>query len=119
MLLTERLHARSTKIHFRNPMRLKKVKMGMARIKHVLGERARAYAEARAELRQVYEAAQRETKRERRMAHLQAELARLQRKTEALHTAQASQASIISGTPSDLPAEAAHDAAVKPSSPQL
>lgn len=87
MLLTERLHARSTgQVQFRNPMRLKKVKLGMARIKVVLGERKRAFEAAQAEIRTSYEKTRIEDKQRRRAAHIQNELERLANKLAAMGT---------------------------------
>lgn len=85
MLLTERLHARTTgQTQFRNPMRLRKVKLGMARIKVVLGERSRAYNEAKQNVRELYETARREENKQRRAEHFAKKMQELAgKKTEA------------------------------------
>jgi ribosomal protein L29 len=58
MLLTERLAARTTaprgSVLFKNPLRLRKVKLSMARIQVVLSERQRVHAETVANIRLMY-----------------------------------------------------------------
>lgn len=58
MLLTERLAARTSlprgTVLFKNPLRLRKVKLSMARIQVVLSERQRVYQEAVASIRSLY-----------------------------------------------------------------
>jgi len=58
MLLTERAASRGAQpigsVKFINPKRLKKVRLSMARIKVVLGERQRVYAEARKKVTDLY-----------------------------------------------------------------
>ena len=81
LLLTERLHARTTgQSQFRNPMRLRKVKLGMARIKVVLGERARAYTEAKQNVRVLYEKARQEENKKERLAHFEKKMQELSQK---------------------------------------
>jgi large subunit ribosomal protein L47 len=85
MLLTERLHARMTnEYRFRNPMRIKKVKLGMARIKVVLGERKRAFDEAKQSIRITYEKARVEDKKRRRAEHIQRSLQALKQKVKSI-----------------------------------
>lgn len=105
MLLTERLHARSThQSNFRNPMRLKKVKLSMARIKVVLGERSGAYQEAKRNVSELYVAARKEENQANRLAHLQRELDRLAKKTQEAHDKHTSAAAeILSGETSAAP----------------
>jgi len=61
MLMTQRAEARSIadKAKFPNPYRLKKVRLSMARIKVVLGERERVVAEAKQKIRELYAAQKR------------------------------------------------------------
>lgn len=104
MLLTERLHARSThQSNFRNPMRLKKVKLSMARIKVVLGERASAYKEAKQNIRELYVEARQEEKKSNRLAHLQRELDRLALKTKQTVDEHSTAAQILAGETTAAP----------------
>lgn len=90
MLLTERLHARTTgQSQFRNPMRLRKVKLGMARIKVVLGERARAYSEAKQSVRVLYEKSRQEENKQRREAHFARKMQELSAKKVSESSSQA------------------------------
>lgn len=58
MLLTERFAARTSvprgTVTFKNPLRLQKVKLSMARIQVVLSERRRVYDESVAQVRALY-----------------------------------------------------------------
>lgn len=58
MLLTERLAARSAvprgSVTFKNPLRLRKVKLSMARIQRVLSERQHVYQAAIQHIRTLY-----------------------------------------------------------------
>ena len=105
MLLTERLHARTTHTtQFRNPMRLRKVKKSMARIKCVLGERATAYQEARKELRGIYAAARLEEKNVRRHAHLERQIKILEARKQQAEADAASEAILRGENPSTVSA---------------
>jgi large subunit ribosomal protein L47 len=119
MLLTERLHARTTHTtQFRNPMRLKKVKKSMSRIKCVLGERARAFQEAKAELKVVYEKARAEAKASRRQAHLQKQIEILEARKAAAQ-AQANSEAVLRGESAPIEASENTAPAATPVNPQL
>ena len=85
-------------------MRLKKVKLSMARIKVVLGERAGAYQQAKRTVNELYVAARKEENQANRLAHLQRELDRLALKTrEATDNHTSAAAEILSGESSAAP----------------
>jgi len=66
MLLSQRAESRSTKdpTLFPLPFRLNKVKLSMARVKVVLGERQRVFAEAKHQVRLLYAAQKRKALKE-------------------------------------------------------
>lgn len=85
-------------------MRLKKVKLGMTRIKVVLGERQRAYKQAKSQVRQLYEEARREQKKVRYANHIEYELARYNAwKQEQEGDNNSAAAQILSGETSSAP----------------
>lgn len=76
MLLTERAlhHATHGQERFRYPMRLKKVKLSMARIKVVLGERKRIFEQARQKVKDIYIEGRRQQIIEQRLKELESKL---------------------------------------------
>ncbi|XP_049848678.1 uncharacterized protein LOC126316435 [Schistocerca gregaria] len=67
MLLTERLRSRSIRTErFRYPMRLKKTRLSMARIKVVLAERSKVYTEAKHQVLMMYQQQKKKLLQEKR-----------------------------------------------------